>query len=83
MQRKPKLARKIYLALLAAGFLIGALGSVISSRIGAATAGTLGIAVLIAAFGVQLLFCRCPHCGKSLARIRGDFCPHCGKRIDE
>ena len=83
MQRKPKLARKIFLALLAAGFLIGALGSVITSRIGGAIAGTLGIAVLIAALGVQLLFCRCPHCGRSLDRTRGDFCPYCGRRIDE
>ena len=68
---------------LAAGFLIGALGSVITSRIGAAIAGTLGIAVLIAALGVKLLFCRCPHCGRSLDRSRGDFCPYCGRRIDE
>lgn len=44
----------------------------------------LGLAVL-AAGGVQnLLFCRCPHCGRSLSNLRlqpAEFCPYCGKRL--
>lgn len=30
---------------------------------------------------IQLLFCRCPHCKKSLISVSGNFCPHCGKSV--
>ena len=30
---------------------------------------------------VDLLFKRCPHCGKHLGRDTGIFCPHCKKKL--
>lgn len=42
-----------------------------------------GVVVMLCGLGFQLLFYRCPHCGKYLDRSTGPFCPHCGRSIDE
>ena len=44
---------------------------------------TIGVVVMLCGLGFQLLFYRCPHCGKYLDRSTGPFCPHCGRSIDE
>ena len=31
----------------------------------------------------DLLYNKCPHCGKNLGRNSGDYCQFCGKPIDE
>ena len=45
----------------------------------------LGFAVLVAGAVQNLLFCRCPHCGRSLSYLRmlqpAEFCPYCGERL--
>ena len=43
-----------------------------------------GFAVLVAGAVQNLLFCRCPHCGRSLSYLRmqpAEFCPYCGERL--
>lgn len=44
----------------------------------------LGLILLIAGIAIDLLFYRCPHCGKSLCGVRGalpSFCPFCGRPL--
>lgn len=31
----------------------------------------------------ELIFNRCPHCGKYLGRQIGRYCRHCGKELEE
>ena len=44
----------------------------------------LPIGVIVAGSSVvpNLLFYKCPHCGKHLGSNGGDFCQYCGKSID-
>ena len=40
-----------------------------------------GLLCFILVVLVDLLFKRCPHCGKHLGRDTGIFCPHCKKKL--
>ena len=44
----------------------------------------LPIGVIVAGSSVvpNLLFYKCPHCGKHLGSNGGDFCQYCGNSID-
>ena len=44
--------------------------------------GVLGILSAVGAILVNLIFWRCPKCGKWLGRDSGCFCQHCGTPID-
>ena len=72
---KPKKARKLIYFLYIIGFILILLSY---KRI------MLPIGVIVAGSSVvpNLLFYKCPHCGKHLGSNGGDFCQYCGKSID-
>lgn len=73
---KPKKARKLICFLYIIGFILILLSY---KRI-----MFLPIGVIVAGSSVvpNLLFYKCPHCGKHLGSNGGDFCQYCGKSID-
>ena len=73
---KPKKARKLIYFLYIIGFILILLSY---KRI-----MFLPIGVIVAGSSVvpNLLFYKCPHCGKHLGSNGGDFCKYCGKSID-
>ena len=42
-----------------------------------------GTVVMFSCLIPDILFNKCPHCGKRLGRNSGDYCQFCGKPIDE
>lgn len=44
---------------------------------------TLGLLLMAASAILQIVFYRCPHCGKMLNRRTGEYCPKCGKKVNE
>ena len=42
-----------------------------------------GVVVMFSCLIPDILFNKCPHCGKHLGRNSGDYCQFCGKPIDE
>ena len=42
-----------------------------------------GVVVMFSCLIPDILFNKCPHCGKNLGRNSGDYCQFCGKPIDE
>ena len=42
-----------------------------------------GVVVMFSCLIPDILFNKCPHCGKRLGRNSGDYCQFCGKPIDE
>ena len=43
----------------------------------------LALAVMAAAAGTHLRFCRCPRCRRHLSRADTGQCPFCGEDMDE
>lgn len=43
----------------------------------------LALAACAAVLVVDIIFHRCPHCGKHLGRGSVTYCPHCGGTIDQ
>lgn len=41
----------------------------------------IGLVVMTAALVFNIVYYRCPYCGKHLGRDGGDFCQHCGKKF--
>ena len=77
---KPRQVLKVFWTAVAIGAAISLIGVSRESEI----MPYIGIAMIIAAAGFNLLFYNCPHCGKHLDRNSPNgFCPHCGKRIEE
>ncbi len=45
---------------------------------------TAGAALLVAGGLLRFFFCRCPHCGAPMMRLRrGNLCPSCLEPLDE
>ena len=72
--RTAQLLTKILLTL---GFLIAILGAWLQPFF------IMGVIVMFSCLIPDLLFNKCPHCGKYLGRNYADFCQFCGKPIDE
>lgn len=70
-------AQKLRNTLLIIGFIIGLLGVWLELFF------IIGSVVMFSCLIPDLLFNKCPHCGKNLGRNLGDFCQFCGKPIDE
>ena len=64
-------------------FLTGALLSGVGTSVSVPLA-ILGIAIMLFAIVIGVLYYRCPHCGRPLGRVGegGSYCPHCGKALD-
>ncbi len=43
----------------------------------------IGSVVMISGIIPDILYNKCPHCGKHLGRNEADYCQFCGKPIDE
>ena len=72
-------AKKLETPLLLSGALLSGVGTSVSVPL-----VILGIAIMLFAIVIEVLYYRCPHCGRPLGRI-GDnvaYCPHCGKVLD-
>ena len=71
--------QKLQTPLLLSGALLSGVGTSVSIPL-----VILGIAIMLFAIVIGVLYYRCPHCGMPLGRI-GDsvaYCPHCGKALD-
>lgn len=71
--------QKLQTPLLLSGALLSGVGTNVSIPL-----VILGIAIMLFAIVIGVLYYRCPHCGRPLGRI-GDsvaYCPHCGKALD-
>lgn len=71
--------QKLQTPLLLSGALLSGVGTSVSIPL-----VILGIAIMLFAIVIGVLYYRCPHCGRPLGRI-GDsvaYCPHCGKALD-
>ena len=72
-------AQKLQTPLLLTGALLSGVGTSVSVPL-----VILGIAIMLFAIVIGVLYYRCPHCGRPLGRI-GDsvaYCPYCGKALD-
>ena len=72
-------AKKLETPLLLSGALLSGVGTSVSVPL-----VILGIAIMLFAIVIEVLYYRCPHCGRPLGRI-GDnvaYCPHCGKVLN-
>ena len=70
--------QKLQTPLLLTGALLSGVGTSVSVPL-----VILGIAIMLFAIVIWVLYYRCPHCGRPLGRIGegGAYCPHCGKEI--
>ena len=68
--------QKLQTPLLLTGALLSGVGTSVSVPL-----VILGIAIMLFAIVIGVLYYRCPHCGRPLGRIGegGAYCPHCGK----
>lgn len=73
----PKKAQNLSAMLLLIGFVM-ALASYIYEPLFIS-----GVVVMFSCLIPDILFNKCPHCGKRLGRNSGDYCQFCGKPIDE
>ena len=72
-------AQKLQTPLLLTGALLSGVGTSVSVPL-----VILGIAIMLFAIVIGVLYYRCPHCGRPLGRIGegGAYCPHCGKALN-
>ena len=71
--------QKLQTPLLLTGALLSGVGTSVSVPL-----VILGIAIMLFAIVIGVLYYRCPHCGRPLGRIGegGVYCPHCGKALN-
>ncbi|MFQ6975618.1 MAG: hypothetical protein ACLRSD_00195 [Oscillibacter sp.] len=71
--------QKLQTPLLLTGALLSGVGTSVSVPL-----VILGIAIMLFAIVIGVLYYRCPHCGRPLGRIGegGAYCPHCGKALN-
>ena len=62
-------------------YMIGLAILLMDTGIGAIGLAVLGVVVLVAALILNLMWLRCPECGKWLGRDPGTFCKSCGTQI--
>lgn len=77
---KMTLKRKTHIIF--AVMVLGFLTIVAGSGSGRAWVIPAGLLLCLTGFLLLLAWMRCPHCGKSLLRGRGNRCPHCKREID-
>ena len=75
---KLKHVERIFMGILAAGFLIALAGGTYEKNL---LAGA-GMAVMFGAVVFRIVLYRCPYCRKYLGNSAGKFCPFCGKEIE-
>ena len=71
--------QKLQTPLLLTGALLSGVGTSVSVPL-----VILGIAIMLFAIVIGVLYYRCPHCGRPLGRIGegGAHCPHCGRALN-
>mgnify|MGYP000512560739 CR=1 FL=1 len=71
--------QKLQTPLLLTGALLSGVGTSVSVPL-----VILGIAIMLFAIVIGVLYYRCPHCGRPLGRIGegSAYCPHCGKALN-
>lgn len=74
---KPKAAEKLVILLAFVGVVVMLFGDFIPIL------WAVGAVIALSSIIPNLLFYRCPYCGRMLGKISASFCPHCGKRIDD
>ena len=73
---KPREARRLRDKLLIAGIVIMLATYIYEPLL------VIGTIVAFSCLIPDLLYNKCPHCGKHPGRSEGAFCPHCGGKID-
>jgi hypothetical protein len=76
---KPKTAKMVFLAVFLLGLVVGVIGVLWNSS----SVTVIGAIILVCDFIFHMIFYRCPHCGRHLDRLTGNYCRFCGKEIDE
>lgn len=74
---KPKAAEKLVILLALVGVVVMPFGYFIPIL------WAVGAVIALSSIIPNLLFYRCPYCGRMLGKISASFCSHCGKRIDD
>lgn len=74
---KPKAAEKLVILLELVGVVVMLFGYFIPIL------WAVGAVIALSSIIPNLLFYRCPYCGRMLGKISASFCLHCGKRIDD
>lgn len=74
---KPKRARKLICFLFVAGVLILLLSYIHIIFL------PIGLVVAASSIVPNILFNKCPHCGRNLGTSAGDYCPYCGNYIED
>ncbi len=74
---KPKAAEKLVILLALVGVVVMLFGYFIPIL------WAVGAVIALSSIIPNLLFYRCPYCGRMLGKISASFCPHCEKRIDD
>lgn len=72
----PKKGRLLRSVIMIAGLLLMILG------LSNVPLQMIGLIVMISGFIPDLLYNRCPYCGKWLKRFDGEYCPYCGNRVE-
>ena len=74
----PRKARFCTVMILAAGLVVAVAGAMTAGM-----AVTLaGVVLEMGGLVFDIIFYRCPNCGKYLDRSYGDYCPHCGVEME-
>lgn len=74
----PRKARSCTVVILAAGLVVAVAGALTNGM-----AVTLaGVVLEMGGLVFDIIFYRCPNCGKYLDRSYGDYCPHCGVEME-
>lgn len=76
---KPKKVRVIFLAIFLLGLVVGVIGFLLDNI--SVVVG--GVILLICDYVFLLIFHRCPHCGRHIDKLIGDYCRFCGKSFGE
>lgn len=76
---KPKEIRIRALYIIVAGLLVALFGVARERN----AFCVIGLLIMFASVIYHIVFYRCPHCGRYLGRVTGDFCPYCGKGFYE
>lgn len=74
---KPKKAQKLSVCMWLTGMILLLFGYIHIIFL------IIGLTTAISGAVVNILFNKCPHCGKHLVNNGGNFCQFCGREIDE
>jgi len=77
---KPRQIRKILLIAVVIGLAVVMTGEYLFQKL---IYNMVGMGIIIATVIFDVIFYRCPHCGRFLSKSTGQFCPFCGEDMDE